>query len=62
MGDARPFNTALIVLEPESVAVWASTNGLGDRKYDQLTAEPTLIAAVQAGIDKGNTSLDGTYR
>jgi len=57
IGDARPFNTALIVLDPDSAAAWAAANGLGDRSYEELATEPKVVAAVEAGIDEGNARL-----
>lgn len=57
IGDARPYNTALIVLDPDAAATWAKTNGIEKRSYEQLASEPKLIAAVQAAINEGNTRL-----
>jgi len=57
IGDARPYNTALVVLDPDYAAAWAAENGLGDRSYEQLAAEEMVIAAVQAGVDAGNARL-----
>ncbi|HWD76010.1 MAG TPA: long-chain fatty acid--CoA ligase [Solirubrobacteraceae bacterium] len=57
IGDRRPYNTALIVLDVDFAPQWAQQNGLGDRRFAQLAAEPRMIEAVQAGIDAANARL-----
>ncbi len=57
IGDRRPFNTALIVLDADFAPQWAAQNGLGERSFEQLAAEPAMVAAVQAGVDAANERL-----
>jgi long-chain acyl-CoA synthetase len=57
IGDRRPYNTALIVLDADYAPVWASQNGLEGRSLDELAEEPAVIAAVQVGIDEANSHL-----
>jgi long-chain acyl-CoA synthetase len=57
IGDRRPYNTALIVLDADFAPQWARQNDLGDRSLEQLATEPKMIAAVQAGIDAANERL-----
>ena len=57
IGDARPYNTALIVLDTDFAPQWAEQNGLGDRSLEQLAGEEKMLAAVQAGIDRANERL-----
>jgi long-subunit acyl-CoA synthetase (AMP-forming) len=57
IGDARPYNTALIVLDADFAPQWAAQNGVGDKTLEQLASEPEMIAAVQAGVEEGNTHL-----
>ena len=57
IGDRRPYNTALIVLDADFAPQWATQNDLGDRSLEQLATEPRMIAAVQAGIDAANERL-----
>src|ERR1700745_470500 len=52
IGDARPYNTALIVLDPDFTPQWAAQNGLGERPFEALASEPKVVAAIQNGIDK----------
>jgi long-chain acyl-CoA synthetase len=57
IGDARPYNTALIVLDPDYAPVWAAQNGLGEVPAAELAGRPEVIAAVQAAVDVANASL-----
>jgi long-chain acyl-CoA synthetase len=57
IGDARPYNTALIVLDADYVPQWATQQGLEGKSLAELAREPQVIAAVQAGIDEANTHL-----
>lgn len=57
IGDARPYNTALIVLDAESAAPYAAQRGLADSSPEALAADPELIAQIAAGVAQGNTEL-----
>jgi long-chain acyl-CoA synthetase len=57
IGDRRPYNTALIVLDADFAPQWAKANGLEGRSLDELASEPRVIEAVQAGIDEANRHL-----
>ena len=57
VGDARPYNTALIVLDAESAAPYAAQRGLDDASPEALAADPDLIADIAAGVAEGNTKL-----
>jgi long-chain acyl-CoA synthetase len=57
IGDRRPYNTALIVLDSDFAPQWAKGNDLGDRTLEQLATEPQVIAAVQEGVDAANQRL-----
>ena len=57
IGDRRPYNTALIVLDADFAPQWAQQNGLGDVAFDGLASEPAMVAAVQAGVDAANARL-----
>jgi long-subunit acyl-CoA synthetase (AMP-forming) len=57
IGDARPYNTALIVLDADFAPAWAAQQGLEGRSLEELAHEPQLVAAIQAGIDVANTHL-----
>ncbi len=57
IGDRRPFNTALIVLDPDFAPAWAGQNGLGEMPVAELARQEKLIAAVQEGVDEANSKL-----
>ena len=57
IGDARSYNTALIVLDGDFAPQWAARHGLDGRAPEELAGEPDMIAAVQAGIDEANAHL-----
>jgi long-subunit acyl-CoA synthetase (AMP-forming) len=57
VGDARPFNTALIVLDAESAGPYAAQRGLADASAATLAADEQLIAEIAAGVAEGNAKL-----
>ena len=57
IGDRRPYNTALIVLDADYAPQWAAQHGLTETSLEALAAEPDVIAAVQAGVDAANQRL-----
>ncbi len=57
IGDARPYNVALIVVDPDFAPVWAKQNGLDDKGVGELAREPALIAAIQEGVDAANAKM-----
>ncbi len=57
IGDARPYNTALIVLDAESAGPFAAQRGLADASPGTLAADPGVIADIAAGVAEGNSKL-----
>ena len=57
IGDARPYNTALIVLDAESAGPYAAQRGLSDASPGALAGDTELIAQIAAGVAQGNTEL-----
>ena len=57
IGDARPFNTALLVLDADYVPVWAEQQGIEDRDLAALAENEAVRAAVQAEVDAANEKL-----
>ena len=56
IGDLRPYNTALIVLDSDFGPAWAAQHGIeGD--LATLAADERVRAAVQAGVDAANEKL-----
>jgi long-chain acyl-CoA synthetase len=57
IGDARPYNTALIVLDPDFAPAWAKQNGISDASAEALAASEPLLAAIQQGVDEANAKM-----
>ncbi len=57
IGDRRPYNTALVVLDADYAPQWAGQHGLEAKSLQELAQEPRVIEAVQAGIDSANQHL-----
>jgi long-subunit acyl-CoA synthetase (AMP-forming) len=57
IGDMRPYNTALIVLDADFAPGWAAQNGLGEVAFEDLAGEASVRAAVQEGVDRANERL-----
>ncbi len=59
IGDAKPFNTALIVLDADFAPAWATQQGVGAEgaSLAALAAEPRVVAAVQEAVDAANARL-----
>jgi long-subunit acyl-CoA synthetase (AMP-forming) len=57
IGDRRPYNTALVVLDAETAAAYAARHGLPDASAADLAADADVIRQVKAGIAQGNTRL-----
>jgi long-subunit acyl-CoA synthetase (AMP-forming) len=57
IGDARPYNTALIVLDADFAPVWAAQNGIEGKSLEELATDERMIAAVQEGVDAANEKL-----
>jgi long-chain acyl-CoA synthetase len=57
IGDGRPYNTALIVLDADFAPVWASQHGLTGRSLEELAGEPAVLATIQETLDAANSRL-----
>jgi len=54
IGDNRKFCTAILVLDPESAAVWARSHGRAGAPLAELAADPAVRSEVQEGLDEIN--------
>ncbi len=57
VGDRRPYNVALIVLDRDGVAGFAREHDLGDTPFEKLTGHPEVLGAVAAAVAAGNQRL-----
>ncbi|MDX6627824.1 MAG: long-chain acyl-CoA synthetase [Gaiellales bacterium] len=57
VGDRRPYNVALITLDPDVAPGFASQHDISDTSFESLAGEQAVIDEVQAGIDRANEQL-----
>jgi len=57
IGDARSYNTALVVLDPDFAPAFAVKHGIEGATLEELAGNDAVRAAVQQGIDEGNAKL-----
>jgi long-subunit acyl-CoA synthetase (AMP-forming) len=57
IGDRRPYNVALLVLDPDACAAWASSHGLPDGSVEALSSDADVLEEVAAGVERANSHL-----
>jgi long-subunit acyl-CoA synthetase (AMP-forming) len=57
IGDAKPYNTALIALDPDFAPMWASQNGIEETSLDALADDEKIRAELQKAVDIANEKL-----
>ena len=57
IGDNRPYNVALIVLDPDASAAFAGRHGLADPAPEAMALEPLVLDQVIAGVQRANAGL-----
>ncbi len=57
IGDGRPYNTALIVLDADFAPMWAAQQGIEDATLESLAGDERVRAAIQEAIDGANAKL-----
>jgi long-chain acyl-CoA synthetase len=57
IGDGRPYNTALLVFDADSVGPYAAQHGIADASAEALAADSRVIARIAAGVAEGNAKL-----
>jgi len=57
IGDRRPYNTALIVLDADFAPAWAAKEGIAETALEDLARDERVRAQVQAGVDAANEKL-----
>jgi long-chain acyl-CoA synthetase len=56
IGDAKPYNTALLVLDADFAPAWAAQQGI-EKSLEELASDDALREAVQAAVDAANAKL-----
>jgi long-subunit acyl-CoA synthetase (AMP-forming) len=57
IGDRRPYNVALIVLDPDACGPFAAGHGIADSSAAAMAGEASVREEVSAGIDRANSHL-----
>jgi long-chain acyl-CoA synthetase len=57
VGDRRPFLSALIGIEPDTVGDWAQRHRIPYTTYRDLAEKPQVVALVQGVVDEVNSRL-----
>jgi long-subunit acyl-CoA synthetase (AMP-forming) len=57
IGDRRPYNVALVVLDPDGSAAYAAEHGIEDGSAGSLAGDPAVREAVAAAIEQANAQL-----
>ena len=57
IGDGRPYNVALITLDPDVAPAFAGQHGIEDTSFENLATEQSLLDEVQKGVDAANEQL-----
>jgi long-chain acyl-CoA synthetase len=50
IGDQRPFVSAIVALDPDTARAWAAREGIEFESLEDLAANPTVIAEIEAGL------------
>jgi long-chain acyl-CoA synthetase len=57
VGDGRPYNVALVTLDPDVAAAFAEANGISPRSLPELGASEVVREEVARGIEQANRQL-----
>jgi long-chain acyl-CoA synthetase len=57
IGDGRPYNVALITLDPDVAPMFAQQHGIEDSSFEALSQNEKVREEVAAGIDRANEQL-----
>ncbi len=57
VGDGQPFIAAMITLDPDALAAWATSHGKASTSVADLHDDPDLVAEIQAAVDDANAAV-----
>lgn len=57
IGDARPYNVALVVLDPDFAPVWAAQNGMEGASLAEIAASAEAREAIEGAVSAANEHL-----
>jgi long-chain acyl-CoA synthetase len=62
IGDAKPFMSALLVLDPDQAIVFATREGLGELDLPALAAHPRVAEVIEAGVLEAMAEFNNAER
>jgi long-chain acyl-CoA synthetase len=62
IGDARPFVSALLVLDPEVAPAWAATHGVAATTLAELARDPAVLEEVERNVSEANKRFSSVER
>ena len=57
IGDSKPFNVALLTLDPDSAPQFAKAQGIDDSSIESLAENEKVLEAIQKEIDEANEQM-----
>jgi long-subunit acyl-CoA synthetase (AMP-forming) len=57
VGDSKPYNVALLTLDPDSAPQFAQANGIEDASVEALAENEKVLEAVQNEVDEANEQM-----
>jgi long-subunit acyl-CoA synthetase (AMP-forming) len=57
VGDSKPFNVALLTLDPDSAPQFAKANGIDDASVESLAENEKVLEAIQKEVDAANEQM-----
>jgi long-chain acyl-CoA synthetase len=57
IGDRRPYNVALLVLDADALGAWAADHGKAGLDYASLSRDPEVLDAVAVEVEAANARL-----
>jgi long-subunit acyl-CoA synthetase (AMP-forming) len=57
VGDGRPYNVALVTLDPDAAGTFATANGIGARSPQELATNEAVHSEIARGIEQANRQL-----
>ncbi len=62
IGDARPFVSALVVLDPDVAPGWAANNGVEYTSLEELAENPKVIQEIEGGLADAMAGFNNAER
>lgn len=57
VGDARPYLTAVVALDPDEIPEWTKANGLASKDLAAFAAMPEVIATIRRAVEDVNRNV-----